>query len=64
SFNMIFIRDGAVIEKKSNSNRVTDAMKQNIKKVGKGQKVYVEKIMVKLPDGTTRQVANISLKVV
>lgn len=64
SFNMIFIRDGQVIEKVSPSNRVTDEMKANMKKVGKGQKIYIEKIKVKLPDGTTRQVANISLKVV
>ncbi len=64
SFNMIFIRDGQVIEKVSNSNRVTEEMKANMKKVGKGQKLYIEKIKVKLPDGTTRQVANISLKVV
>ena len=63
-FSMIFIRDGQVIEKKSSNNRVTDSMKQNMKKVGKGQKVYLEKIKVKMPDGTTRQVANISLKVV
>ena len=64
SFNMIFIRDGQVIEKVSRSNRVTEEMKANMKKVGKGQKIYIEKIKVKLPDGTTRQVANISLKVV
>ncbi|MGB0423786.1 MAG: GldM family protein, partial [Flavobacteriales bacterium] len=64
SFNMIFIRDGNVVEKSSSSYKVTDEMKANIKKVGKGQKVYLEKIKVKMPDGTTRQVANISLKVV
>ena len=64
SFNMIFIRDGQVIEKTSSNNRVTDGMKANLDKVKKGQKVYVEKIMVKMPDATTRQVANISLKVI
>lgn len=64
SFNMVFVRDGQVIEKSSNSNRVTDEMKANMSKVGKGQKVYVEKITVKMPDGTTRQVGNITLKVV
>lgn len=64
SFNMIFIRDGQVIEKTSNSNRVTEEMQANMKKVGKGQKIYLEKIKVKLPDGSVRQVANISLKVV
>ncbi|NNE54769.1 MAG: hypothetical protein HKN32_02020, partial [Flavobacteriales bacterium] len=63
SFSMVFIRDGQVIEKSSNSNRVTDEMKANMQKVRKGQKIYVEKIMVKMPDGTTRQLANISLKV-
>jgi gliding motility-associated protein GldM len=64
SFNMVFIRDGQVIEKTSKSNRVTDDMKPNMAKVGKGQKVYIEKIVVKMPDGTTRQVSNITLKVV
>jgi hypothetical protein len=61
---MVFIRDGQVIEKQSSSNRVTDEMTANMKKVGKGQKVYIEKIMVKMPDGTTRQVGNLTLKVV
>jgi gliding motility-associated protein GldM len=64
SFNMVFVRDGQVIEKSSNSNRVTDEMTANMKKVGKGQKVYIEKITVKMPDGTVRQVGNITLKVV
>lgn len=64
SFNMVFVRDGQVIEKSSKSNRVTDEMKANMKKVGKGQKIYVEKITVKMPDGTIRQVGNITLKVV
>ncbi|MCH2197607.1 MAG: hypothetical protein MK081_02405 [Flavobacteriales bacterium] len=62
-FSMVFIRDGQVIEKSSNNNRVTSDMKANMEKVKKGQKVYVEKIKVKMPDGSTRQVANISLKV-
>lgn len=64
SFNMVFIRDGQVIEKSSNSNKVTSEMKANMQKVRKGQKVYIEKIMVTMPDGTTRQLANLSLKVV
>jgi len=63
SFSMVFVRDGQVIEKTSNSNRVTDSMKANMKKVGKGQKVYIEKITVSMPDGSTRQVGNITLKV-
>jgi gliding motility-associated protein GldM len=64
SFNMVFIRDGQVIEKSSNSYRVTDEMVANMKKVKKGEKVYIESIIVTMPDGTTRQLSNISLKVV
>lgn len=64
SFNMVFIRDGQVIEKKSNDNRTTSDMKANMEKVNKGQKIYIENIMVKMPDNTERKVANISLKVV
>jgi gliding motility-associated protein GldM len=63
SFNMVFIRDGQVIEKSASNNRTTDEMKANMQKVGKGQKIYIEKIQVKMPDGTTRQVSNITLKV-
>lgn len=63
SFAMVFIRDGQVIEKTSNSNALTDEMAANLKKVGQGQKIYIEKIVVKMPDGTTRQVSNITLRV-
>jgi|GEM_PF-56007 len=63
SFNMVFIRGGQVIEKSSSSNKTTSEMKANMAKVKRGQKVYIEKIMVTMPDGTTRQLANLSLKV-
>jgi hypothetical protein len=63
SFNMVFIRGGQVIEKSSNSNKTTSEMKANMAKVKRGQKVYIEKIMVTMPDGTTRQLANLALKV-
>lgn len=63
SFNMVFIRGGQVIEKASSSNKTTSEMKANMAKVKRGQKVYIEKIMVTMPDGTTRQLANLALKV-
>lgn len=63
SFNMVFIRGGQVIEKSSSNNRVTEEMKANMAKVKRGQKVYIENIMVTMPDGTTRQLANLALKV-
>lgn len=62
SFSMVFIRDGQVIEKTSNSNALSEEMVANLKKVSTGQKVYLEKIVVSMPDGTTRTVGNITLK--
>jgi hypothetical protein len=60
---MVFIRGGQVIENSSSSNKTTSEMKANMAKVKRGQKVYIEKIMVTMPDGTTRQLANLALKV-
>ncbi len=64
SFSMIFIRDGAVIQRDATSNRVTDEMKVNMQRVKRGDKFYIENIIVKMPDGKDRKVANISLKAV
>lgn len=64
SFSMVFIRDGAVIQKDATGNRVTDDMKVNMERVKRGNKFYIENIIVKMPDGKDRKVANISLKAV
>lgn len=64
SFKMVFVKDGNIIEKVSNSNKVTSEMQANMKKVRSGEKVYIESIKVKMPDGTTRKVSNLSLKIV
>ncbi|MFZ6051045.1 type IX secretion system motor protein PorM/GldM [Halocola ammonii] len=63
-FKMVFIRDGQIIEKVSKSNRVTEEMKANMQRTGRGQKFFIEDIKVKMPDGEVRKVANISLKVI
>lgn len=63
-FSMVFIREGQVIERKSNDNRITSEMTANLGKIKRGDKFYVEQIMVKMPDGTDRKVANISLKAI
>lgn len=63
-FSMTFIREGQVIQKTSTSNRVTDEMKANIKKVARGQKVYIERIEVLMPDGSVRRLAPFILKIV
>jgi gliding motility-associated protein GldM len=64
SFMMVFVRDGNLIEKEAKSNRVTDDMKVNMERVKRGEKFYIENIIVTMPDRTERKVANISLKAV
>ncbi|MCB0760263.1 MAG: gliding motility protein GldM [Flavobacteriales bacterium] len=63
SFTMVFIRGGQYIERKSSSNKVTSDMKAMMDQVKRGEKVYIEDIMVTLPDGTTRKLANMALKI-
>ncbi len=55
---------GGVKEYNNPSNTLTDGNKEVLKKVKKGEKIFIEKIMVDMPDGTTRQLSNINLKVV
>ena len=64
SFSMIFVRDGNVIQKDANDNKVTNDMKVNMDRVKRGDKFYIENIIVKMPDKTDRKVANLSLKAV
>lgn len=63
SFSVSVSRDGTLVEKKSNSNRLTDDMKQLFNRVSRGNVVYFEDIIVGMPDGTERQVAAMKLKV-
>jgi gliding motility-associated protein GldM len=63
SFTMVFIKGGQYIERISNSNQVTSEMKAMMDKVKRGEKVYIEEIMVTMPDGTTRKLANMGLKI-
>ena len=63
SFSVSVSRDGTLVEKKSNSNRLTADMKQLFNRVSRGNVVYFEDIIVGMPDGTERQVAAMKLKV-
>ena len=63
SFSVSVSRDGTLVEKKSNSNRLTSDMKQLFQRVSRGNVVYFEDIIVGMPDGTERQVAAMKLKV-
>jgi gliding motility-associated protein GldM len=64
SFKMTITNQGSFKEFSSNSNACTDQMRENIKKAKKGEKIFIEEIMVDLPDGTSRKVSPITLKVI
>lgn len=63
SFKMTITNQGSFKEFSANSNACTDQMRENLKKAKKGEKIFIEEIMVDLPDGTTRKVSPITLKV-
>ena len=63
SFSISVSRDGTLVERKSNSNRLTDNMKELLSRVTRGNVIYIEDIVVKMPDGTERQLATMKLKV-
>ena len=63
SFSISVSRDGTLVERKSNSNRLTDNMKELLSRVTRGNVIYIEDIVVKMPDGSERQLATMKLKV-
>jgi gliding motility-associated protein GldM len=64
SFLFSTTKSGEVMEFKVNGNKLNAKCKSLIKKARKNQKFFVEKIKVKMPDGTTRQLAPIIIKVI
>lgn len=55
---------GNLKEYPSSSNRISEAGSEAIKKAKVGEKIFIEDIMVDMPDGQTRKLAPISLKIV
>lgn len=55
---------GQFITKSSKSNRVTPEMKELLKRAKNGQKVFIEGIKAKGPDGTVRSLGSLAFKVV
>lgn len=47
-----------------NGSRMDGAAQALINKASRGQRFYVEKMKVKMPDGTTRDLANINIKII
>jgi gliding motility-associated protein GldM len=63
-FNISMSVGGQFISKESSSNRVTSEMKEMLKRAKNGQKVFVEGIRAKMPDGTVRSLGSLAFKVV
>jgi gliding motility-associated protein GldM len=64
SFRLTVTKGGSFVEDKSNSNTVTDKMKEFLKNAKAGDRIFIEEIMVSMPDGTERKLAPITLRVV
>jgi len=55
-------RDGYIIDKRSDSEKITSEQKQLLSGLSRGQKVYFEDIKAKGPDGTIRELGTIAFK--
>jgi len=64
SFLFSTTKSGEVMEIKVNGNKLDGRCKSMIAKARKNQKFFIEKIKVKMPDGSTRKLAPIILKVI
>ena len=64
SFVFSSTKAGVVQEFKVNGNKLNSQCKNLIGKAKRNQKFFIEKIKVRMPDGTTRQLAPIILKVI
>jgi gliding motility-associated protein GldM len=63
SFQVTLASNGVIKEYKCSGNRISDEASQAIRKMKKGEKIFVEQIMCKMPDNTDRKLAPITLKV-
>lgn len=64
SFSLTVMISGVPITKAARGNKLTADMKNMLKKAKKGQKIYIEQIKAKGPDGTTRPLGTLSFKVI
>ena len=62
-FTLRLSKDGTFKEFKSKSNRLTDDMKALLDRVRRGNVIYFEDIVVKMPDGSERILSPLKLKV-
>ena len=63
-FNVTVTKGGTFVEQSSSTNMVTNNMKELFRSVGRGSVVYIEDIVVSMPDGTERALPTMKLKVI
>ncbi len=63
SFSFVALKNGEVIPLEAKGNQLTSAMKNVIKNSRRGDKIWLENIYAKGPDGTTRKLSSISLEI-
>ncbi|MEI6764026.1 MAG: gliding motility protein GldM [Bacteroidota bacterium] len=64
SFSLTMSKQGDLVTKQTTGNQLSAEMKSMIQNAGKNQKVYIEDIKAKGPDGSTRNLGTISLKII
>lgn len=62
-FTLVLFKDGTPKTEKSKSNRLTDDMIALLERVRRGNVIYFEDIVVKMPDGSERILSPLRLKV-
>ena len=63
SFTLVISKDGAQIPLPSPNNRLTNDQKEALQRVRRGNVVYLEDIIVEMPDGSMRDLAPMKLKI-
>jgi hypothetical protein len=64
SFNISVSRGGNLTELSASTNRISSDMKELLNSCTRGSIVYIDNIVVSMPDGTDRAVAGLKLKVI
>ena len=63
SFELVMNYQGDLVTKSASGNQFSGEMRSLLEKAGRGQKIYVENIKAVGPDGTTRTLAPMNLKI-
>ena len=63
SFSIAMAIDGSIVPKRSSSNKLTPDMKALFAKASKGNVIYFEEIVVRMPDGEDRIIGGLKIKI-